>query len=248
MVWFKVDDSFPTHRKVLAIPRGPRRLAAIGAWTLVGAWVAGNSNDGHVPEDVLSDFAVTPKVATDLVTAGLWRRVPDGYEVHDFLDYNPSKEKVDADRAAAAERQRRGRERQKMSRRDSRVSHADVTSPVTDSVTVVPTRPDPTPTTESPSDSPPVAALPDRFADFWEIYPRRVARGAALKAWKTATKKTDPDTIITAASLFSAGSTDPKFIPHPATWLNAERWADERPQLRAVNEGWAPGQRGSWDV
>jgi hypothetical protein len=83
----------------------------------------------------------------------LWREVPDGYEVHDFLDYNPSKEKVDAERAAAAERQRRGRERQRLSRRDSRVTHAHVTDGVTEGVTVVPTRPDPTQekTSSSPS-------------------------------------------------------------------------------------------------
>jgi hypothetical protein len=28
---------------------------------------------------------------------------------------------------------------------------------------------------------------------------------------------------------------DPKFIPHPSTWLSAERWADDKP-----NAGTAP--------
>lgn len=82
----------------------------------------------------------------------------------------------------------------------------------------------------------PVAALPDRFSEFWQAYPRRTARGAAVKAWKSAMKKQDPDTIIVAASAFATSTlgTDPKFIPHPASWLNAERWADEPVQLRAL--------------
>lgn len=150
MTWFRVDDKFPTHRKVLSLPRGPRRLAAVGAWTLAGAWVSGSSHDGVVPSYVLDDLGIPPKVAVDLVTAGLWEATDDGYLVHDYPDYNPSKEQVDRDRAAAAERQRRGREKQR-SRRDSSVTngvtHTEVTEAVTHPVTVVPSRPVPTPTT-----------------------------------------------------------------------------------------------------
>jgi hypothetical protein len=52
----------------------------------------------------------------------------------DYLDYNPSKEAVDKERKAAAERQRRRRQ-DMLSRRDNGVSHT------------TPTRPDPTPKT-----------------------------------------------------------------------------------------------------
>jgi hypothetical protein len=251
MTWFKVDDAFPTHRKVLAIPRGQRRLAAVGAWTLAGAWVAANGNDGIVPLHVLDEFAISPRVADDLVSVGLWKVCSEGFEVHDYLHYNPSGEQIAADRKAAAERQRRAREKA-MSRRDSRVTHAEVTEPSADTVTVPPTRPDPTRTKESPSDSLPVAPLPDRFDDFWSAYPRRVGRGQAIKAWKTALKKTDADTLIAAAETFAVSmrGTEPQFVPHASTWLNGERWADERPRLRAVGDTdeWFPGKGGSWDV
>lgn len=43
-------------------------------------------------------------IVDSLVEAGLWREVPGGYQLHDFLVYNPTKEKVLADRAAAKER------------------------------------------------------------------------------------------------------------------------------------------------
>ena len=120
MTWFKVDDGFPTHRKVLSIPRGQRRLAAVGAWTLTGAWCAANGTEGRIPESVLEEFGIPRKVADDLLAAGLWQRI-DGYEVHDYLDYNPTAEQVEADRVAARERQRRARERAK----EARLSQVD---------------------------------------------------------------------------------------------------------------------------
>lgn len=110
MTWLKVDDGFPTHHKVLSIPRGPRRLAAVGAWTLAGAWVAGNQHDGRVPNTVLEELAIGPRVVADLVSAGLWSENGSGYMMHDYLDYNPSAEKVEKDRREASERQRRARD------------------------------------------------------------------------------------------------------------------------------------------
>lgn len=110
MTWFKVDDALPTHRKILTIPRGARRLAAVGAWTLAGAWSSGALKDGHIPDSVLEELAIPPRAVEDLVAAGLWHRNGTGYVMHDYLDWNPSAEKVRAERAAAAERQRKARE------------------------------------------------------------------------------------------------------------------------------------------
>ena len=44
-----------------------------------------------------------------LVEAGLWARTADGYAIHDFLKYNPSRAEQDAKRAAACERMAKGR-------------------------------------------------------------------------------------------------------------------------------------------
>lgn len=79
-----------------------------------------------------------------------------------------------------------------------------------------------------------------RFDEFWLEYPHKVAKGAARKAWEKATAKTSPVTIIESAKAFArlqAGKEE-QFIPHPATWLNAERWQDaalaEKPQGPAL--------------
>jgi hypothetical protein len=245
MTWFRVDDTLAAHQKV-------RRagVPAMGLWVLAGSYCSQQLTDGFVPEWFVTGFPNGLKYANTLVTAGLWHEATvdgeTGWLFHEWEQSNPTRAHVLAEREKAKKRQQSWRE----SRRDKSISHT-VTDGVTDAVSnAAPTRPDPTQPLESPSDSLPVASLPDRFDDFWAVYPRRVGRGQAVKAWKTATKKADPDVIITAAASFAASraGADEKFTPHPTTWLNREGWADERPPLRAVGDDWAPGARGSWDV
>lgn len=82
------------------------------------------------------------------------------------------------------------------------------------------------------------------FTAFWAAWPRKVGKGHARKAWRTAvlSRRADPKDIIAAAEQFAAAiraaGTEPQFIPHPATWLNGERYADE---AAASVPGRAPG-------
>lgn len=67
---------------------------------------------------------------------------------------------------------------------------------------------------------------------FWASYPRKVDKGHARTAWAKAVKRASPDVIVKAAEQYRddpARPHDPKFIPHPATWLNGERWTDQPP-------------------
>lgn len=74
----------------------------------------------------------------------------------------------------------------------------------------------------------PIPKVIDRFDDFWQAYPNRKAKGAAIKAWKQAIKKTDPQTIIDAARAYAQDpKRDPAYTAHAGTWLNHERWLDE---------------------
>lgn len=71
-------------------------------------------------------------------------------------------------------------------------------------------------------------SVPDRFDEFWKAYPNRVAKGAAVRAFKSALNKCDADTIIAAAAQYASDpKRDPEFTAHAATWLNGERWLDE---------------------
>lgn len=69
------------------------------------------------------------------------------------------------------------------------------------------------------------------FEDFWYLYPRRVAKKDARNAWNKITPNLHPE-ILTA--LFEwrriwMDRNEIEFIPHPATWLNGERWEDDFP-------------------
>lgn len=70
------------------------------------------------------------------------------------------------------------------------------------------------------------------FEDFWQVYPKKVGKGQARIAFRSALKKATKDELISAAQTFAQqhAATDKQFIPHASTWLNGERWLDESSQ------------------
>ena len=83
----------------------------------------------------------------------------------------------------------------------------------------------------SPKTDPLGNDLPD-FVRFYAAYPRHVARRAAVTAWR----KLNPPPALVETILADvrkrAGSPDwlkdnGAYIPHPATYLNGQRWLDE---------------------
>lgn len=85
------------------------------------------------------------------------------------------------------------------------------------------------------------------FNAFWKDYPRKVGKDLARKAFEKALKRTDAHTIMGGLETLriEVAGKDQQFIPHPTSWLNAGRWADEAPQpqprLAVVPQqyGWA---------
>ncbi len=69
----------------------------------------------------------------------------------------------------------------------------------------------------------------DHFEAFWAVVPKRVAKGAARKAYISALKRSDAATILAGMVRYASSrkGQDANFTAHPATWLNADRWADE---------------------
>ena len=68
----------------------------------------------------------------------------------------------------------------------------------------------------------------DAFECWYLQYPRKVGRGQAERAFKTAIEKTDLQTLIDGAVRYR---NDPnrkdEFTKHPSTWLNGQCWLDE---------------------
>jgi len=68
------------------------------------------------------------------------------------------------------------------------------------------------------------------FADFWALYPRKVAKKAAAGAFLKAVRSEARWRKVKAAleaQLPGLLAREPEKRPHPATWLNQERWNDE---------------------
>lgn len=66
------------------------------------------------------------------------------------------------------------------------------------------------------------------FDEFWSIYPRKVAKQAAMKAWLKAVQSASAEVIIQGARRYADDpNRHPAYTAHPATWLNAHRWSDE---------------------
>jgi hypothetical protein len=73
---------------------------------------------------------------------------------------------------------------------------------------------------------PPLAAEPF-FDAFWRVYPLKVGKGAARKAFRHACTRASADTIIDGVERYVQTKPDPKFTKHPSTWLNSDCWLDE---------------------
>ena len=59
------------------------------------------------------------------------------------------------------------------------------------------------------------------FDKFWELYPKKIAKADALKAWKSATKKKTADELLALTKAYAEGKLpDTTYIPYPASWLN----------------------------
>jgi len=75
-------------------------------------------------------------------------------------------------------------------------------------------------------------SVTEQFNIFWEAYPKRKSKGQAEKAFTKLNPsgellKTILASIEWAKESIDWQKDDGKFIPYPATWLNARGWEDE---------------------
>lgn len=68
------------------------------------------------------------------------------------------------------------------------------------------------------------------FEDFWNVYPHKVGKPSARRAWKRATKRCgDPGTLVERARWYAANTLgyQAKYMKNAAGWLDDDRWATE---------------------
>ena len=77
------------------------------------------------------------------------------------------------------------------------------------------------------------------FNRFWEAYPRKVSKRTAYKAFmklKVDSKKLELMLNAIKQQKQSDQWQDERYIPHPTTWLNQERWNDEPPKPKGYGD------------
>ena len=115
--------------------------------------------------------------------------------------------------------------------------------------------PDGQPNVNSPSPSPSPSPLPNAkpqkspsapegFDEFWQAYPKKVSKGDAMKAWQK--NKPDLQTVLNTLAWQKKSSEWTKdggqFIPHPASYLNAQKYHDEKPAVTTPINHFPRGQ------
>ena len=111
MSWVKVDDHYPDHPKLQAL--GDDYDAGLSLDIRGKCYASANLTDGFIPARM---FRHESAMIARLVEVGLWHVAEGGYMIHDYLEYNPSREEVLKKREAWRERQARSRN---MSQRDT---------------------------------------------------------------------------------------------------------------------------------
>jgi hypothetical protein len=116
MPWGRLDDQANRSPKLLALSDPAWRMWGCGL-----IYCNEELTDGFIPAHMIETFGVKAagkkKIAKELCTKlvpgkdSLWHEVPGGYQVHDYLDWNDSREEVLKKRASGKDRQQRYRER-----------------------------------------------------------------------------------------------------------------------------------------
>ena len=81
---------------------------------------------------------------------------------------------------------------------------------------------------------------PDGFADFWSVYPRRVGKVDAKRAFAKAIERVPLVTILAGAQRYAAekAGTDSTYTLHPVRWLDGEHWDDEPARAAVKRRAW----------
>jgi len=79
--------------------------------------------------------------------------------------------------------------------------------------------------------------LPPGFEAWWKVYPRKVAKGSAVKAWDKNGCEQIAEEIIKATRNYPF-SPEAQYIKHPTTFINGWCWEDAFEETGGVNEEW----------
>jgi hypothetical protein len=213
--YIKLHDGFDEHPKVAGLSD-----KAFRTYIEALCYCARNLTDGRISFAVARKLA-PPRVWAVLTAVRLVDAHDDHYSLHDYLEHQRSAEQVRQLKEARREAGKRGGNAKASALASARGVASDLPKQ-TASKAVPDTEAEKEELLRSSSDD----DEPDLFAEFYDAYPRKEAKRKAEQAYRSALKRANHDVIMAGLGRFQF-SADKKFIPLPASWLNADRWADE---------------------
>jgi hypothetical protein len=194
MPYVNVDEDLPDHRKVLSLPRQDRP-AAMWLWMRGMCYSSRHLTDGFIPAG-LADSDEDERLAGLLCEAGLWHKNPAGWEIHDFLEWNRSKEQVEAIKESKREAGRRGGVAKAKHNASKRLAGAIAEPQQTPSEIY----PDTTTDTETDIKTSPLSldGIPESVLGYWQDKVGREPTKADLRSLRSLCKNYPPGVVMTA--------------------------------------------------
>lgn len=214
--WFRLDDDVINDPKILLLPEQMR-------WIWVAFLCIASKNDGKIPaiEIVALNLRVKKTKAaeylTKLVTAGLIDNDDGAFAPHNWAGRQYKSDVTDPT-AASRQKSYRDRNKNRNGERNASVTNTDTREQNTET------------DTQTEKKKTRVTALAEGWSEadrsmFWEVFPNKIGKADAFKAFDKASHKTTPDVLFPALQQYAAKTDDRPFC-NPATWLNQERWLD----------------------
>lgn len=217
MTWAKFCDGFLDHPKVLKAGEDAANLFMRGC-----IWCSKHLTDGAIPREALRALTIrrdAPALAARLVSANLWEPTPDGWQVHDWRDHNPTRESVEGKREKTREKVAAWREKHAKPVTPETCEHNcnRVTCEVCNrGVTPPPSRPVPSPSEGSKEPLSPVPMAPTTPP--LELTPPEAPRAAKAKRPKSAKPSVLPFSVVEALDAI-ASTSGGRFVPGDrSTW------------------------------
>lgn len=99
--WVRLDANLHSNYKVLTLLAERNGDHALNVYCFALGYSGAHGTAGFIPIAALGLFHGKPRDAAQLVAVGMWHEVPGGYEIHDWLEYQPTDEESIARSARA---------------------------------------------------------------------------------------------------------------------------------------------------
>lgn len=208
--WFRMYVDFLNDPKMIALAFEDQRhfigLLALKSDGALDMDIDDALLDRIVAQRLWIDHGVIRDVKKRLVASGL---IDASWQP---LAWGKRQARSDAD-PTGAERQRRFRD----SKKQDALRNGDVTGTDKDK--------------DTDTEAEKRQSTPDGFDDFWKTYPKKVAKPAAIRAFRSAKVNGNLPEVLAHVRYMATSEgwtkSGGQFVPNPSTYLNQRRWEDE---------------------